>query len=246
MLKIRTAAEKRPRQKRKHHWPSRRIAKILLVLALCFYALYSLEEHVRPVLISFLDYESKRYAMCAFNDAVAEMIAEEPNDYQGLYQISYAADGSITAIQADAYALNRLSSRLTEKVEDTMNRLDGSSMDMPIGTLLGFQAFVGRGPKLKMKIMPETYVKARLYDSLESAGINQTKLCVYVHYTIEMSVILSGYSDNVTAEGDICLSQVYLVGQTPQNYRGTSGEILGNVSGDATVSNNTAGDEDGK
>ncbi|MCI2046666.1 MAG: hypothetical protein LKJ90_02980 [Faecalibacterium sp.] len=246
MLKIKTPPQSR-RRKRKHRWLSRRrIAKILLVLALLCYFLYRLEEHIRPVLLSLVDYESKRYAMSAFNDSVAEMIAEQPDGYQGLYVITYATDGSIAAIQADTYALNRLSSQLTEKVEEKMDRFEDSSLDMPIGTLLGFQAFAGRGPKLKLKVLPETYVKAQLYDSLESAGINQTKLCVYAHYTIEMSVILSGYTACVTAEGELCLSQVYLVGQTPQNYWGTSGQIWGNADSAAAEQNSTAESMAGK
>jgi sporulation protein YunB len=226
MLKIRIAPESARRQKRRkkrRRVSRRRLAKIFLLLAIFLYGLFLLEEHIRPVILSIVDYESKRYALTAFNDAVAEMIEEEPEDYQGLYVITYAADGTIAAIQADTYAMNRLSSELTEKVEKKMNGLEDSSLSIPIGTLLGVQAMVGYGPRLKMHILPETYVRAQVYDSLEAAGINQTKLCVYVHYTMEMSVILSGYSACVTAENDICLSQVFLVGDVPQSYWGSSG-----------------------
>ena len=71
-----------------------------------------------------------------------------------------------------------------------------------------------------MKILPESFVSAQVYDKMESSGINQTAMSVYVHFYVEMSVILSGYSTTVTAENDICLSQMLLVGKTPQTYWG--------------------------
>ncbi len=209
------------RAKRRHCFHIRRdLAKTLLVLALLFYFLFRLEAHIRPVLLTVVQYESKRYALSAFNDAVALNIGENPDAYQGLYSVTYADDGTIAAVRANAYMMNKLSSDLVESLESKLNDLEDSTLDVPVGTLLGVQALAGRGPVLRMKILPESFVSAQVYDKMESSGINQTAMSVYVHFYVEMSVILSGYSTTVTAENDICLSQMLLVGKTPQTYWG--------------------------
>lgn len=209
------------RAKRRHCFHIRRdLAKTLLVLALLFYFLFRLEAHIRPVLLTVVQYESKRYALSAFNDAVALNIGKNPDAYQGLYSVTYADDGTIAAVRANAYMMNKLSSDLVESLESKLNDLEDSTLDVPVGTLLGVQALAGRGPVLRMKILPESFVSAQVYDKMESSGINQTAMSVYVHFYVEMSVILSGYSTTVTAENDICLSQMLLVGKTPQTYWG--------------------------
>ena len=204
------------------HKLHRTCARLLLVLALCCFLLFQAEAHIRPVLLTVVQYESKRYALHAFNDAVAENIADDPDAYQKLYSVSYAQDGSIAAVQANTYMMNRLSSALVEILEKKLNRMEDEPLNVPSGTLLGIQMFAGRGPVLHLRVLPESFVAAQVYDKLESSGINQTVMSVYVHFYMNMSVILSGYSTTVTAENDICLSQILLVGNTPQSYWGQS------------------------
>lgn len=200
-----------------------RLAQLLLLLALAGYLLFRLEQHIRPVLLSVVEYESRRYARTAFNEAVARSISQDPDAYNDLYAVSYGSDGSVGSVQANTYRVNQLAAALARQVETEMNAREDSVLSIPIGTLLGFQALAGRGPRLEMRVLPESYVSAQVYDTLESAGINQTKLCVYVHFTMDMSVILSGYTASVTAENDVLLSQILLVGRVPESYWGAAG-----------------------
>lgn len=200
--------------------PARRAACFLIGMLVLCWLFFRLEAQVRPILVTVVQYESKRYALSAFNDAVARNIAANPDEYQDLYSVVYSDDGSIAAVQTDTYAMNKLSSDLVEALETRLDQLDSRTMDIPLGTLLGVQMLAGRGPVLHMKILPESFVSARVYDRLESAGINQTALGVYVHFSMNMSVILSGYSTTAAVENDICLSQMLLVGDAPQAYWG--------------------------
>lgn len=197
------------------------VGRVLLVLAVALYLLFRIEQQIRPALLSVVEYESRRYAMDAFNAAVAENLRQNPDAYEALYTLTYAQDGSIAAVQANAYAINRLSTGLARQVEAEMNAREDSVLWIALGTLSGIQALAGRGPSLEMRVVPESYVSAQVYDTLESAGINQTKLCIYVNFSMDMSVILSGYTASVRAENDILLTQVLLVGQVPESYWST-------------------------
>jgi sporulation protein YunB len=195
--------------------PRRWAARLCLLAALLLYGLFCVERHIRPVLLTVVQYESSRYANAAFNDAIADNIAEDPDSYEGLYHVTCNAAGDIVSVQADPLAMNRLASRLTQRVEAELNAQEGSCLDVPVGTLLGVQALAGRGPELHLRVLPEFYVTSQIYDRLESAGINRTKLSIYVHFTLCLSVLMSGYSTSVTEENEICLTQILLAGDTP-------------------------------
>ena len=196
------------------------LIRVLAVLLLANAALFAAERRIRPVMLSVLEYESKRYAYSAFDDALAEHIAADPDAYQNLYEIEKADDGSIAAVAQNTYAVNRLETALCAGVKANMAVLEAGTLTIPAGTLTGVQLLAGRGPHLRLWMLPEYYVAARVYDTLESAGINQTKLCVYVRFEIEMSVVMAGFAANVSAENDVCVSQLLIVGQVPQSYWG--------------------------
>lgn len=199
---------------------SRGIGGIFLAAAIVCYLLFLVERQIRPILLSIVQYECRRYALNAFGEAADESMAAFPESYQGLYDLQYAPDGSIAAVTVNSYAVNRLQAELSSALTRKLAEAEQTPLTVPLGTLVGLQLLVGRGPLLELKVLPESYVETEVYSMLEDAGINQTKLCLYVRFAMNMSVIMSGYSAAVEVTNDQYLGEVLLVGQTPQAYHG--------------------------
>lgn len=203
----------------------RGIGGVFLAAALLCYLLFLVERQIRPVLLSIVQYECRRYALNAFGEAADESAAALPESYQELYELQYAPDGSIAAVTVNSYVVNRIQTELSNALTRKLMEVEQSPLTVSLGTLVGLQLFVGRGPKLELKVLPESYVETEVYSVLEDTGINQTKLCIYVRFAMNMSVILSGYSSVVEVTNDQYLGEILLVGQIPQAYH--SGSLAG-------------------
>lgn len=223
-----------PRRRRLLHRLYRASALLLLALALFCYLLFVLERQIRPVLLNIVEYECGRYAMTAFTDAADENLHAHPESYQQLYTLQYDAAGNIVSVTANAYAVNQIQSQLSAAIAQKLYALDQMPLSVPLGTLFGIQVLAGRGPRLNLRVEPESYVETEIYDTLETAGINQIKLTLYARFTMNMSVVLSGYSTSVSVSNDQFLGQFLIAGNTPQVYYsgiapvpGTSAETPG-------------------
>lgn len=190
----------------------------LLVLSLLCYLLFILERQIRPVLLNIVEYECSRYAMIAFSDAVEENLRTNPESYQELYILQHDSEGGIVSITANAYAVNLLQAQLRADVTQKLYTLEQMPLSVPVGTLLGIQILAGRGPRLNLRVEPDSYVETEIYDTLEMAGVNQIKLTLYARFTMNMSVVLSGYSTSISVVSDQFLGQYVIVGETPQVY----------------------------
>ena len=123
------------------------------------------------------------------------------------------------AAQLDTAAANRLKNRLTEEVSCGLSELDENGISIPIGTLLGIPLFSGKGHSIDLGVQQLGAVKSEFSSKLEAAGINQTRLTVYVTITVEIRAILpNGHRDISVCEEQI-INDSLIVGDIPQYYR---------------------------
>lgn len=198
--------------------PSKRTALLAFAAVLLFVISYWAEQWTRPTVQRVLQYECRRFALNAFSEVADANTEESPEHYQGLYQFQYGPDGSISAVTVDAYAVNRIQSVLSNQITQRLLEVEQTPLVIPLGTLTGIQALVGRGPDVRFYIEPESYVDTEVFNRLESTGINQTRLSLYVRFTMSLSVVLGGYGTTVEVSNDQYLGEVLLVGEIPSSY----------------------------
>lgn len=196
----------------------RLLFKTVVVLIMLFYGLVILEHQIRPVMMTMAQYECQQLCVTAMNQAVADALAMQPEHLQNLYQVQTDASGKITSVVANALAINTLKAELTGQVSQRLAALGANAVSIPFGTLLGWQMVAGRGPELRLRIIQETYVDSDIHSSLQSSGINQTELLVFITFKVKMGVILSGYTTGVDVQDEICIAQALVVGDVPEFF----------------------------
>lgn len=177
-----------------------------------------LDARLRPVIITMAQYQCRVVSTLAMNEAVMEEMAASPNMASRLIDVQKNADGIVTSIAVDSGALNDVKSRLTQAVAQRLLMLQKQDVNIPMGTLLGWQLLAGRGPDIRLQLVPASFVQANTESELITAGINQTQHRIIVHFTVEMSAILPGYSTSVTVENDVCVAETLIVGEVPNFY----------------------------
>jgi len=197
---------------------NRRLVFCLLALSFVLYLFFLVERQIRPIILKIMEYECSRFAMNAFSEAADENAILHPENYARLYDVVYNDDGTVAMVTADAQVVNVVQAELSEIVTQKLRQMGDTPLQIPLGTLLGMQIFAGRGPKIALKVTPESYVDTEIYDTVETAGINQVKLTLFARFTMNMNAALSGYSVSVSVSNDQFLGQVLLVGEVPQMY----------------------------
>lgn len=201
-----------PGSPRRRH---RLLAGMLLFLAAAGWLAVWLDRNIRPVMLSNAQYECERYANAAFRAALEQ---QEGERYDGLYELVCSEDGAIQAVTLNSGRINQLEAELAQAIQAELNGYSGAElrMSLPLGVLLGGQLWMG--PRLMFRLDPDAVVAVDIYDTLESAGINQTRLCLRARFTAQMSAILAGYGVSTDVEQDVLLVEILLAGDVPQGY----------------------------
>ena len=207
--------QKRARQKRRRlPWLLRLAAVFAVVVGL----LVTLDNEVRPVVITMAQNQARVSSILAINEAVLDELEKEEVGYDDLVTVTRLEDGTVSSIQADTTAINRLKARLTNAVSARLTALQLEEVEVPVGTLLGWQIFAGRGPVIRFQIVPASFVESDITSTLEAAGINQTQHKILMQFKVEMSAIIPGYTTSVTVNTQVSIADTLIVGNVPQFY----------------------------
>jgi sporulation protein YunB len=202
--------------------PGRRLLWLarLLLLAMAVNWLASwFDRRIRPVMQAGIRYECAYYANAAFQDALQLQQAEDPNLYDDLYTLEKSEAGEIRAVVMNARAVHALEAALTQRMRQALAASTAAhDLYIPLGVLLGSELWVG--PNIPLRLAPEEFLTVTIEDELESAGINQTKLCIKARFTAQLCATLAGYGQSCEVEQEVLLAQVLLAGQVPQGYLG--------------------------
>lgn len=203
-----------PRHRAKTKRRKRRLFLCFVVAMLCL-AFVLLEAKIRPNLRAVVDYESRSYAITSFQQAVQTHLAANPDVYADLYTVTWDGDNVPTAVVANSYQLNLLRSELTQEVLVALYENKENIYSFHIGRLSGVQMLAAWGPVITLQMNPQSYVITEVYQTLETAGENQTLLSVYGQFTVQINVTMAGYLQTLTVENDILLWQNLLLGRVP-------------------------------
>ena len=193
----------------------RRIAAVIIVAA---FLIYLLDAQVRPIIITYANYQSRVSAILVMNEAISEFFNEKDVQFESLIKINHTPDGRVSSIETDSAAINRLKSTLTNNVAQKLNSLGQKNISVPIGTVLGLQFLAGRGPRLTFKILPAAYVESEISNTFTTAGINQTQLKIYIKFKVDVIAIIPGYTTSTTVQNEVCIAETLIVGSVPELY----------------------------
>ena len=129
-------------------------------------------------------------------------------------QASCDSQGRVTAVSADAGALNRLKGDILEELERSLN--GRASVGVPVGSLTNIALLNGRGFSVPVRLNFEGSADVSFQTELLPAGINQS--C----HRITMTVRVQAYSHSqrfpvhVAETSSTVLAETVLVGTVPE------------------------------
>jgi sporulation protein YunB len=190
--------------------------KILLALLLLAVTLLIFNRQIKPVMESETENAAKVRAVSIINSTVLNEISKDSIQYENLVHIERNSENGVLSLTSDVMKMNEFKAKIILDVQKEFEGHQDSSVDIPLGTLIGSHLFHGRGPGLSLKITLAGNVKADFKSTFESAGINQTRHRIYLTVGTSVYSFLPGVTSTTDVSTDVLVAETVIVGDVPQ------------------------------
>lgn len=199
----------------------------LLMVFVLVAIFFRVQGNIRPVATKMAVSAVSNWATDVVNAAVEAEVVAEGLAYSSLINFEKMADGSVSAVYTDIAKLNRLKTEVTSVVLERIINCKPGEIAIPLGNILETELLAGRGPKLRIRVIPLGSVHTEVENRFESAGINQTRHRILLRVTAEMTVLIAGYAAPTSVSTEVCVAETVIVGSVPENYTViTDGEVF--------------------
>ena len=207
---------------RRRTWPRRRpmgrwnglLFSAALGIGLALAVICCVNARLRPILLEVAHTQTSNAVTAAINDAVAAQAVE----YTDLITLEKDAAGNVIALTSNMARINSLRSDLLSCALEAVDGLELQEMGIPLGTLIDFDLFSGRGPEIWVKVLSVGAASAEFTNQFTEAGINQTRHQIFFDLAADVSILLPGEQCTSTIKVQVCVAETVIVGQVPATY----------------------------
>lgn len=203
----------RKRSKRKN-----RLIKLLIFVIGVLAILVTIDSQLRPIIQNMAQVQARAICTQIINEAITEVLADEKITYQQLVEIRQNSEGEVLAINTDIVELNRLKAQINIHVQTALTQTRNREILIPVGSLLGSDLLIGRGPPVKIKLSLANNVISNIEYAFESAGINQTLHQINLVLSANIYAIIPWYNTSTQVDTNFCLAETVIVGNVPDAY----------------------------
>lgn len=210
----------------RHYGGGRRGLAVFLVIfvaAVIFFSV-TVSAHLSPIVRTMGMSVAQQLANRAVYDAVAEVLSEHQITYDDLVRFEKDGSGRITALKTDIANTNRLKSMISLNVIERLQNARSATIYIPMGNLLKNELLSGRGPDIKIRLVPVSEVSVEIKNEFTSAGINQTRHQILMQVSAYVSVLLPTGKAGTTVSPLISIAETIIVGTVPDSYTVVNGD----------------------
>lgn len=187
------------------------IISILLVFILSI-ILY--DKRIYPAVLQVAESSIKADTVECISKTSMELFDEEFN-YDEMIIIDKDNEGNINMIRTNTVKLNYLTSRLSIRCNEELQKMGEVGVEVPLGWMTDNSAFYEFGPDINVKIDPIGNMKVSYESKFESAGINQTRHKIYLNVEARVRMKIPLHSKEQVVTCQIPVAETIIVGKTP-------------------------------
>ena len=199
---------------RRKHTATIVIISLLCVLIVVFVVLHIILKRAEPVFVA----QTSNYSNTAFTDLVNKSIIKiaEKEEFKDFFHI-ISKDGT-TAIEADTYKINTITSKLLIEIQNTLNNDYPAKLYIPLGSLTDYYLLSSFGPQIPISIIPISIVSCEMEEAFESAGINQVLHKIQLKIGVDMHYRGYTLDERERIETTVPIAETIISGTVPQYY----------------------------
>jgi len=182
---------------------------ITLLAIMLIYSYYIVERNIKPTILAMSEINARLIATQAINEAVNSKIGN--NNFNHLIDFETDNNGRISLIQANTAQMTKLAAETSLEIQKEIEEIGITDLKIPISSIFGSQIFANTGPKISVTIQPAGTVFVDFYTNFEEAGINQTRLKIYLKVRTDVQIIVPLASNKVDVTTHIPVSETIIV-----------------------------------
>ena len=191
---------------------------IAVILGLSLFIVSYIERSFEPIIRTMAISRSEVLLSQEIANEVNETMIESGLTYGDIVSFVLDKDGRINAMTTNIITANRLKSSLALSILTRITNVDGTELGIPIGNLTGISVLAGRGPEMRVKVIPIGSVQTELSSQILSAGINQTRHRIIMEVTSNVDIILPSETVSTTVSVNVVIAETVIVGSVPDTY----------------------------
>jgi sporulation protein YunB len=198
-------------------WRCRCVVWVLLIGILLAAVLSVITEaNLRPILLNTAESRVRAVALDAINSAIAANLTDV--QYEDLVTVEKDAFGSVTLLQANTISMNRISTQTALTAQQYIADIGQQPIRISLGSATGNALLAGRGPEIKVNVIPVGAVSTEFITEFQSTGINQTRHKVYIRIRASMRIVIPTGAKEVEVLSQLPVAETVIVGAVPQSY----------------------------
>lgn len=213
---------------------------LFFVFVFSFLLLQLVSRKINPIILRYATVEANRFTKALINSAVGEDVVNQIGD--NLFTIGKNSVGEIQTVDFNAKEVNRLLNLISEKIENKLLKMEEGNVDdlkvsnalkgynfdklkkgivceIPVGILFGNSLFSNLGPVIPIKLSFLGQVTTHLNTKVESYGINNAYLELYIHIEVVERITMPMMTEEQNVKLDVPLTMKIIQGKVPTYYQ---------------------------
>ncbi|MGE5585347.1 MAG: sporulation protein YunB [Bacillota bacterium] len=206
-----------------------RLFRLLAALTIVGGLLFAIADwRVRPTLHQIATAQARVLATEAVTQAVATEIAEDIR-WEDLYALRPDSTGRVVLVQPNTAEIDRLTSKVTIRVQEHLKKITETQVRIPLGQVLGSQILANVGPRIRISVVPIGTVATKILSDFEQAGINQIRHKIYLDVAAHIKLVVPLVISTVDVTVQVPITEVLIMGDVPETYIQLQGTELRNL-----------------
>ena len=185
-----------------------------------------------PIVVDMSSLKINTIATKVINKAIEDTLTEEGVKTDDLLTFNHNSEGEIISYGVNTVLINKLCSKIIEKITNDVEVLDHEELVIPLGHVIGEGAFSNYGPDIKIEIMPYGTANINYDKEFISTGINQINYRIWLDINLTMQLILPLKREKILIHQEVTLVDRVVSGQVPDNYVNVPEDNILDVAGE--------------
>jgi sporulation protein YunB len=167
------------------------------------------------------------------DEAMEKVLSEKKLNPSAIDKVRYGDDGTVLSVETNTSDLNFVKTCFSKELGKILKEYGNIiTVSVPIGTLIGNEYTIGRGPDVTFKLKYSYSVKTELNSTYYEAGINNTLHSIELNVTNTVFIVMPWGNNAKNVRTKYILAETVIIGKVPDAYTGVydgSGEIVDDI-----------------
>ncbi len=191
---------------------------LTIFILMSSFIIYNFDERMMPTAIATFNQKIKNKINLLLNTAVEEVLLKSKLNSSDFYISSLDKDGRVSTISLNTVLVNEVCSKIAVAASEKLLAMGTEEIEVPMGSLLGIDAFSGLGPGFPVMITPVGNTTVDYRSNFQSTGINQVNFQVWLIVETGFRIVNPNQEFEIKVNRNITLVNTVFSGKVPENY----------------------------